>query len=77
MPLYQFKNTATGEPFEVFLTFAERETFLAENPHVIQPPCAPGFADPVRLGITKTSDSFNDLIKHVGKGHLGSTVNSR
>ena len=36
MPLYDFINTETGEQFSKMLKFSDRESFLAEHPHIQQ-----------------------------------------
>lgn len=75
MPTYRFKNTETGEVFEAILSLAERETFLAENPHITQEICAPRLGDPVRLGIRKVDDGFKDVLKKAKRAHRNSTIN--
>lgn len=77
MPLYRLHNTRTGEDFETFMTISERERFLADNPHITQPPALPGFCDPARVGVTKPPTEFRELLKHVKKQHKGSTINDR
>ena len=36
MPLYSFKNTKSGEEFEMFMSMDKRETYLKENPNIQQ-----------------------------------------
>ena len=36
MPLYDFKDTETGEVFELNLKISEREKFLEANPNLKQ-----------------------------------------
>jgi len=34
MPLYEFKDTETGEVFEVMMSFSDMEDFIKKNPQV-------------------------------------------
>ena len=36
MPLYSFKNTKSGEEFEMFMSMDKRERYLKENPNIQQ-----------------------------------------
>lgn len=36
MPIYDFKDTKTGEEFSDMMSMSQRESFLAENPHIQQ-----------------------------------------
>jgi predicted nucleic acid-binding Zn ribbon protein len=36
MPLYSFKNTKSGEEFEMFMSMDKRERFLKENSNIQQ-----------------------------------------
>ena len=36
MPIYEFKDTNTGERLEKFLSFSGKDDFLKENPHIEQ-----------------------------------------
>ena len=77
MPTYTFINTETNESEDKFMSIAERDEYLKDNPHIKQALATPGFGDPIRMGITKTSDGFNDLLKHAKKSHLHSTIETR
>lgn len=77
MPTYTFINTETNEKVNVVMTVAERDEYLENNPHIKQGLATPSFGDPARLGVTKTPDSFNSLLKHVKSCHLHSNVNTR
>lgn len=68
MPTYNFKHRETGAEVETLMTFAEREEFLEKNPDWYQIiVSAPAVGDPVRLGVTKTPESFNDALKYISK----------
>lgn len=77
MPTYTFINTETNESEDRFMSIAERDDYLANNPHMKQALSTPAFGDPIRMGITKPSDGHNDLLKHAKSKHLHSTVNTR
>jgi hypothetical protein len=77
MPIYQYKNEETGEVSDKFMSISDMEQFEIDNPHMkkmIQPVA---FGDSARLGIRKTDDNFNDLMKTIKKGNPGSDINTR
>jgi hypothetical protein len=68
MPLYSFRNTKTEEIFEDMMSISAKETFLAENPHIVQEyTSAPAIGDSVRLGLRKPDAGFRDLLKTIKK----------
>lgn len=77
MPIYTFINTQTNETYNKFLSISEREEYLKENPHIKQQLSTPGLGDPVRLGVTKTPDGFQQLLNNARKKNLHSTIESR
>lgn len=78
MPTYSFKNTDTDEIFDLTLKMAEREQYLADNPHIKQTfTSSAKIVDPYVTGHTKTSDGFNDLLKNMKRHHRGSTIQVR
>ena len=83
MPIYDFKNTETGEIEEnKIMSISQREQYLKDNPHMTPHiASAPPIGDPIKLGVTKTPDSFNDLLKTIkketSKGSEKSTINTR
>jgi len=77
MPIYTFRDTNTNEVFEQSMKIAERETYLSENPHIKQVLTTVAFGDSVRLGVRKTDDSFNDLLKYTKRRNRGSTIKTR
>lgn len=77
MPTYSFRNTETEEVQTHLFSLEEREKFLKENPKFVQILAAPVLGDSVRLGVTKTADGFNDLLKHVKSSHLHSTIETK
>jgi hypothetical protein len=77
MPTYTFRNVDTGEETEKLLTLSERETFLEQNPNMKQCLSVVSFGDSVRLGITRTDNSFNDVLKNIKSHHRGSNIETR
>lgn len=81
MPTYTFEDLNTQEVVTHYLKISELDTFKENNPHLKQKLTAPAIGDPARLGITKTPDSFNSLLKHIKKGNskgiTDSTINTR
>lgn len=69
MPVYEFKNSQTGDVVEMTMKIAERDQFLADNPHM-QPHHSQPIAcsDPIRLGIRKIDYGFNEVLSRVKKG---------
>ena len=77
MPTYTFRNVDTGEETEKILTLSERETFLEQNPNMKQCLSVVSFGDSVRLGITRTDNNFNDVLKNIKSHHRGSNIETR
>lgn len=62
MPIYSFEYKDTEEEFELELSMAERETYLADNPNVRQIFTRMNIGDSVRLGITKPPSDFTKYV---------------
>ncbi len=82
MPMYSFHDTKTDEQYDMLMKIADREAYLKKNPHIKQIITkAPSIGDPHRMGIVKTPDSFNSLLKHIKKGNskgiTDSTIKTR
>ena len=75
MPLYDFKNTETGEVFEKFVRLDERDQFLLDNPNLKQVPSALGFvSDPGsgwRNSLAKKHPSFVENMKRINRTNGG------
>lgn len=71
MPTYNFRNTETGEEFELMMKIAELDDYKAANPHLQQflTKAPPLNYDSAGMGIRKTDDNFNSLLKHIKKGN--------
>lgn len=78
MPIYSFKNTETGEEFDLMLKLADRETYLEENPNLKQiiTGSAP-LIDSARLGRAKPDQGFRDLLTSMknNKSYTGNKIN--
>lgn len=77
MPIYTFINTETNESEDKFMSVAERDEYLKNNPHIKQALSTPSFGDAARMGITKTPDGFNELLKNAKNKNLHSTIQTR
>lgn len=77
MPNYTFIDNKTGEEIEKFMSISERDEFIKNNPQLTQKLTTPAIGDPVRQGITKTPDGFQQLLNNARKKHKHSTIQSR
>lgn len=74
MPLYDFIDTTTGEQFTKMLKLAEREQYLADNPHIqTQILSAPGFARNSSGGI-KNDEGWKENLARIAEHHPGSAL---
>lgn len=69
MPRYTFKDTNSEEIFTRYMSSESKEKYLQEHPHIIQPLCAPGIGDSVRLGIRKPDGSYYEALSKVKEAH--------
>ena len=77
MPTYNFRNLETGEETEIMMKISELDDFKEKNPQLQQYITkAPSIGDAHRLGVVKTPDSFNSLLKHIKKGNSKGTTES-
>ena len=77
MPIYNFRNLETGEETEIMMKISELDDFKEKNPQLQQYITkAPSIGDAHRLGVVKTPDSFNSLLKHIKKGNSKGTTES-
>ena len=79
MPTYNFINTINNEEFEEFMSISSLETFLQENPHIVQ---QVGGAPMIHSGrgLKKPDNAFREILREVkkknSKGISRSTVNT-
>lgn len=75
MPKYSFQDSNTGEVFDQMMKIAEKETFLADNPHLTQVITqAPSLGDSIRLGVRKSDSGWNDLMSRIGDANPRSEI---
>jgi predicted nucleic acid-binding Zn ribbon protein len=77
MPIYQYKNEETGEVTDHYMSISSMEEFEKENPNMKKVIHAPAIGDAVRMGVRKTDEGFNDLLKSIKKNKPGSTIKTR
>jgi len=77
MPTYNFLNSETNQVETHFCKMSELDDFKTNNPHLKQTLSTPSFGDSVRMGVTKTPDSFNSLLKNMKKSYPDSTIKTR
>jgi len=78
MPIFNFRNTETGEEFEDFLSNARREELLEKNPHIKQMPSS--FAIVSTHGSTidsKTDDGWKEMQSRIAEAHPDSPFADR
>jgi hypothetical protein len=76
MPTYQFLDTETGEEFESFMKFSEKESFLVENPHIQTIISAAAIVGGVSIK-DKVPDGFKEVLSKISENHKGSSVDDR
>jgi len=78
MPTYNFRNDKTGEEFEIQMRISELDEYKKNNPNLTQFLVkAPATVyDSVSLGVRKTDNEFNSLLKHIKKGNSKGTTES-
>ena len=78
MPIYTFRNVIDGEEYTMMMSIAEMEKFERGNQGVMVRVLKPvAIGDPVRLGVHRQPDSWNDLVKSVKKNNFGSNISNK
>ena len=77
MPTYTFRDNNTEKEWTEVMRISQMEDYLKDNPHVTLVPASPLLCDPVRVGITKPPERFNEVLKNVQKNHPKGTFNIR
>ena len=76
MPLYEFRNSETGEVFEKMMSISSKEDYLKENPNIESYISgAPPMIDSVRLGVKKTDQGFKEVLQRIHEKTAGSILN--
>lgn len=74
MPTYSFRDNNTGEVFDKWMYMAEREPYLAENPHLTQVPTGINSVSSVgEWKDTKVPSGFKDVLNRIKSNHARST----
>lgn len=75
MPIVTLRNNDTGEIWETEnISIAEKEEYLANNPHIEQVPVRLNIGDSVRLGITKPDSWFQNKLRSIKENHKHTTI---
>lgn len=78
MPIYQIRNTETGEIYEKMMSISEWEQYKLDNPNEQQHFTTMNFADSVSLGIKKPPKDFQEgVIGRIKKNNPGHNIQSR
>jgi hypothetical protein len=77
MPIYQFRNTESGEEFEDILSISEKEDLLSKNPHIKQVPTSFAIVSGVGSLDSKTDDTWKEVLAKVAEAHPNSEVGER
>jgi len=68
MANYTFLDKLINEQFDISMNISELDNYKAQNPHLQQIiKCAPGLADPTRLGLKKPDSGFRDVLQRIKK----------
>ena len=73
MPMYDFKDTDSGEYFSLELTISKREEYLKENPHIIQILGAPSLLRGTNYG-GKMDEGWKENLARISEAHPTSNV---
>lgn len=77
MPTFVFKNEETGEEFEDFISNSRKEELLAKNPHIKQVPTTFGITSLTGDVVSKTDDTWKEVLAKVAEAHPESPVGER
>lgn len=78
MPLFEFLDTKTNETFEKIISNADKEIYLAENPHIKQLLDAPLISmDSTRfMGVKKVDQGWKDVLRKINSRAPNSDLNN-
>ena len=78
MPTYTFFDEKSGETFDMFLSMAERETYLKRNRKIRQVPVAVAISGDHIMGVGPKVDSgFTENMQRIAENHPGSPLADR
>ena len=76
MPTYTIRNKKTQEKFDVFMTWAELQEMLKEDPDLIQQLTTPGFIQASKTPLRTAGEGWRDHLKRIKKtSGRGNTIN--
>lgn len=73
MPKYDFINTETGEEYSEMMSMSERETYLANNPHIQQQFLRMNMVS----GVPKNDAGWNENLSRIAEAHPHSALADR
>lgn len=75
MPTYRVKDTNTNEEYDLVKGISEMDEYLKENPHLKRVPIkAGGIVDAIRIGVTKHSGDFKEVMETIHEKSPGSNL---
>lgn len=84
MPRYLYNCSSCSVVWEEQRLIADRAIptqeacpFCAAETGIELVPAAPAIGDPMRLGVRRAPDAFNDVLKNIKKNHYKSTIQTR
>ena len=76
MPLYSFRDTETGEVYDIFLSMKDLDLYKEEHPgheRYFDAASAPALVSGVSV-TNKTSDGFKEVLSKISEAHPGSEL---
>jgi len=78
MPTYTFFNEEAGVEFDLFMSIAEREQYLKDNPKITQMPSAPALVGDHVMGRgPKVDGGFTENMQRIAESHPGTPLADR
>ena len=77
MPLYDYRNSVTGEIEEHNVKIADREQFRQDNPELTAVVSRVRIGDPILLGIRRTDNGFQEVLTKAKKAHPYGNIQTR
>jgi hypothetical protein len=78
MPTYTFFDKDTEETFDMFMSMAERETYLKHSRNISQVPVAVAIAGDHLMGVgPKVDGGFTENMQRIAAAHPGSAMADR
>lgn len=74
MPTYTFRSRSSGLETTERMTIAEMEARLASDPDTYVVIAPVGYADSWRIGVSRSSEGFRDVLRTIKKNNPGSTI---